>query len=441
MKIERRNFIKGLAAVGFGAGFSLRSPKIRAGDVPDHFLVTISADGGWDTTALFDPKGQAKKVNRVDLDPSLKTSNGIQWSAVPDSLKGDDYSRVQEQYRRFFTTYSDQLTVIKGMDTLTSSHIFGSLASLSGKFEHYPTLGALYSAIKSPTLPLSYVTFGGRWQGNNLIYDLDVNTAPLLGGTFITSRANPNFAFRGGDDYYEQVKKMHLNRLRTLKENEIKTKNLEQRAKRIDEMIEQRVNGNIFAQLTETLSSFHNIKNQAEWFPGRRSALKDQAPVAAAALASGLTASASLNMGDFDTHGLNDPNQFPLLGDLLEGIHFLIEALEHYGIANKTTILVVSDIGRLPFYNATGGKDHSAVGGQMVIHPKSSRLGGKVFGETTSKFELQPIDLFSGKAHQGGTQLNVKHCLKAMRQVLDIEGSNLARQYHFNEEITPGIFV
>ena len=162
----------------------------------------------------------------------------------------------------------------------------------------------------------------------------------------------------------------------------------------------------------------------------RANSLKSQAEVVVASMAAGLTASANLNFGGFDTHGNHDANAYPDLGDLLEGIHFMMVALQYAGIADRTTVVVGSDFGRTPYYNSGNGKDHWPVTSMLVLRPESS--GGRVFGASTADFLSQPVNLTTGQPDAAGEILTPQHVNRAIRNLMGVGSSSLADNYPLN---------
>lgn len=440
--MNRRDFIQYLVLSGLAVGnLPLFSSNSYAASTikPNKFLVTIGADGGWDTTCLFDPKGQSHGVNNVDLDESLITAKGIRWSAVPGSVGTDAQLRVSDQYKRFFTLYDNRLTIVRGLNAMTVSHVVGSRMKLSGSTgTSYPSLSALFGAVHGSTLPLSYLTFGSAYGGADQTAGLGVTKALLGDGSLIGDMATPSL---GQDDIiYQAIIEKHIARLERQIAQEKQSGGLPLYAKKIEQLLEQRLKDNLFVTLQENLTRLDaNNGFDPSWYSDRASHLKQQARITAASFATGTSCCASLTWAGFDTH-VNNDNQFALLGDLLEGIHYLVEALKFYGIEDQTTIVIASDIGRSASYNSTAGKDHSTTTGMMVLHPTSSGLGGRVFGETSDSFRELPIDLVTGKHDSNGTRLTVLHMLEALRVHLGLAGTIEAEKFDLGNIQIPGVF-
>ena len=70
--MERRHFIKHLAAVSATSLFSAQLPRICAyaqeASSRPHFFMFVFARGGWDTTTVFEPK---VGLDTIDVDPEI----------------------------------------------------------------------------------------------------------------------------------------------------------------------------------------------------------------------------------------------------------------------------------------------------------------------------------------------------------------------------------
>jgi len=375
------------------------------------------------------------------------TKNGIQWSAVPDDVSGDTGVRVRyaDQYQRFFNTYDDELTIIKGLDCLTISHSIGSRAKLTGRVNASPGLAALYAAAHAPKLPLSFLTFGSQFGGTDVTTGLNVTKA-LLGtdGNLISELATPGLG--QNTEVNDIVKGMHLQRLQRQIETE-KGSGLPLRAQKLEELLHQRTQENLFLQLRDNLDQLNAAAElepaKFHWYPelGHSDNFKTQAAITAASIATGLSCSASLTLKGFDSHNNNDGRQFLLLSELVEGINYLVNVLDFYGLAEKTTIVVASDIGRTPHYNGANGKDHSIYGGMMVLHSKGSGRGGKVFGSSDNLSRGMTIDLNTGLPHENGTRLNVRHMMVALNEFLGLSETARRTGLDFDSSVLmPSIF-
>ena len=442
--MKRRHFLQVMAAAGLTAQAPLWSPKAHAA-APDKFVVVVNASGGWDPTSICDPKGlnQAYQdesdrfegsTNSVALDNN-KAFGDIRWSAIPEGVSNDELvrARINDQFDNFFNTYGNHLTVINGIDTGTNNHDTGNRFVWSGHEEMgYPSLAAYYAAATSPNLPMAYISNGGYDFTDSLVARARASSAG-----FVSQVADANdysddrgFLYRTRDrstDIYQHVLDAQSARLQRQLANET----LPLRRKQLAQLLGVRSETSNLGELTTQLDLIQdNVLRDDNWNANRANSLKSQAEVVAAAMAAGLTASANLNVGGFDTHGNHDASAYPALGDLLEGVHFLMAALEFAGIKDKTTVVIGSDFGRTPYYNSGNGKDHWPITSMMVIQPETT--GGRVFGASTSEFMSRPINFTTGAADDAGAVMTPEHVNLALREHLGVGGSSLSGTYPIN---------
>jgi uncharacterized protein (DUF1501 family) len=442
--MKRRNFLQMMAAAGLTAQAPLWAPKAQAAP-PDRFLIVVNASGGWDPTSICDPKGlnQAYQdrsdrfegsTNSVALD-SNKMFGSIQWSAIPEGVSNDELvrQRINDQFDDFFTTHGDKLTVINGIDTGTNNHDTGNRFVWSGNDETgYPSLAAYFAASVAPTLPMAYISNGGYDFTDSLVARARASSAG-----FVSEVADPNsyyddrgFHFRTanrGVDQYSHIEAAQRARI----QRQLDSEQLPLRRKQLQQLFGIRNTDSNLGELTVRLDDLQaNVLRDDHWNTNRANSLKSQAEVVVASMAAGLTASANLNFGGFDTHGNHDANAYPDLGDLLEGIHFMMVALQYAGIADRTTVVVGSDFGRTPYYNSGNGKDHWPVTSMLVLRPESS--GGRVFGASTADFLSQPVNLTTGQPDAAGEILTPQHVNRAIRNLMGVGSSSLADNYPLN---------
>ncbi len=445
--MKRRNFIQMLAATGMTASLPLTANKAFAA-APDQFLIIVNAGGGWDPTSLCDPKGRLGQylderptagnegsINSIDLsDAKLNATSGMRWSDIP-RINGSDATtaRVTNQFDNFFETYHDQLTVINGVDNGTNNHSSGNRATWSGNLEMgYPSLAALFAASSNPSLPMAYISNGG--------YDFTaslVSRARASSAGFIDELADPNSnnrLYRSADnsgqdiDIYKQIKLAQTQRLVRQKAQAV----LPLRRQQLNQLFTVRQEDNDLAKLSEEKALIEDQVATDDHMNNRDQGFKRQASLVAAAFKSGVAASANISTGGFDTHGNHDNSQYQSLGDLLEGVAYLQEALAAANIADRTTVVIGSDFGRTPYYNTGNGKDHWPVTSMMVMHPKGNGKGGKVFGSSTDKFRSQTLDRTTGQANANGQLLTPAHINLALRKELGIADNTLAVRFPLN---------
>lgn len=447
--MNRRNFMKMVAASGMATTLPLSIQQAHAAS-SDTFLVVVNAGGGWDPTSLCDPKGYktdgngnmvegvyANKsstnmgnINRVPVDSS-KRFGDIQWSAIPTTAEGssDGRARIEQQYDDFFNTYGDRLIVINGINTQTNSHSIGNRHVWSGKKDPgFPGIGALHAAAAAPHLPMSFITNGGYSHTAGLIAQSRANDVSYIS----TELADPNYnnTSSGADrtvfyrddaeasDEYGNIARAIEQRRDRLEAN---TSNRGFR-KQLSQLFSVQGNDAALKLFGDNLESIDGGDFNGEWNAGRNSGMKNQAKIAAAAFASGMAASANISVGGFDTHRGHDESHFRKLGDVLETVHYLNEALAFFGIADRTVVMVASDFGRTPWFNSRSGKDHWSYTSNLILAPQGHQTGGKVFGATDELFKGVKVNPNTGRADESGITLTPAHVNKAVQKFLGIQG-------------------
>ncbi|MSR11233.1 MAG: DUF1501 domain-containing protein [Gammaproteobacteria bacterium] len=310
--------------------------------------------------------------------------------------------------------------MINGIDTETNNHDAGSRYVWSGKIEAgYPSFGALAAAASAPTEPLAYISNGG--------YD---NTAALVaparigeGGVF-QRLAYPNASRPEGEagkqyEYldpgiYAEIEKARAARLQRLQGKST----LPLQRQQIQELMLARTGDN-------------NLNRLVRLLPARiSSGLAGQAEVAVAAFASGIAVSANMHLGGFDTHGNHDQNQTNALTRLLEGIDHLWNEIGRNNLADRVTVVVGSDFGRTPFYNANNGKDHWNVTSMLAMG--SGVRGNLVVGATNDHVEALKIHPQTLALDPNGIKLTPQHIHVALRSMARV-GTELTNRFGIAE--------
>jgi len=95
------------------------------------------------------------------------------------------------------------------------------------------------------------------------------------------------------------------------------------------------------------------------------------------AFKSGVSISSDLFDGGYDTHSNHDRDNVILLNNSASAIDYLWDYAEEHVLADRLVVVLGSDFGRSPFYNAEAGKDHWPIGSYVVMekmHPLPIRL-------------------------------------------------------------------
>ena len=416
--MKRRVMLKAMMAVG--AGFvapGFRLPLVHAADYRGKLFVFVQADGGWDPTSFCDPKANTPGepvINHWAERNEIRQAGNIAYAP---------FARNQA----FFEKYHRRMLVINGVDAQTNSHTVGIVHNWSGRnSEGYPTTTALLAAHYAPTLPVSYLSFGGFSNTSGLTRFTRIDDANLL----------RDVVKPWTETMFSETDWVTLQSYRAV---------AAERLVSAPQLLSDDVRHRLFyrsAFATEGLKAFADAippedeLEQEELYEGPvyefGSTLRRQAQLTVLAFKTGVAVSADLWLGGFDTHATHDPDHEWLLGNLTDSVDYLWEYAETHGVADRMVVVIGSDFGRTNFYNAQSGKDHWPIG-SFVIMEKNRPWTGRAVGETDGLHFAQRINPRTlRRDDRNGTIIYPKHVHKALRRYLGIENTPGARRFPFN---------
>ena len=156
--------------------------------------------------------------------------------------------------------------------------------------------------------------------------------------------------------------------------------------------------------------------------------LSQQADIALASFKAGVCVSANLNIGQFDSHNNNDPDQMKLIPELLAGVDYVLRKAEEMQLRDKLIVIMQSEMGRTPTYNNGNGKDHWSIGSIMFIGPGIT--GNRVLGATDDQQFLVPVNpqtLAIDK--ETGIRVRPEHIHQALREFANIDNHAFSKQF------------
>jgi hypothetical protein len=407
----RRNFLKLAALSPIVAGYP--SASYGAAPFAGKFVVTVQALGAWDVTCFCDPKENQPgelEITQWSKEDEIQTTGNIKYAPFANN-------------ESFFKKHADKMLVINGVDSLTNSHSIGEIVNWSGRTAlGFPTITALYSAAYAPNLPMSYVTFGGFNRTENLI------RATQLGGSVTNMRQllKPNFDSNRSmmnDEIWSHIKVVHANDTRaSIAANTATAGNRSAREAYLSSLTSM----DPLVDFADTLPAGN------EWEASSQNGnLKQQAQFTIAAFKAGVSITADLIQGGFDSHEDNDLKQTTNLNELINGVDYLWEAAEAAGISDRLVVIVGSDFSRTPYYNSAQGKDHHSVGSYIVMEKGVSFtnrvVDGSDEGHNTIKVDpktLQPSGF--------GTKMVTSHVHSALREYLGLASNDIVRVFPLN---------
>jgi hypothetical protein len=415
MKLDRRAFLKLAGATGVVLGCP---PWLRGAQASEPFTgpywVTIDAGGGWDPTMLCDPKG------KLTADAVSPINNFM----VDDIVSVGPFQVAPvDGHQAFFERFRDQLLVINGIDAQTVSHETGNRHTWSGSTDpNVPALAALIAATSTPLPTLGFLSYGGYDRTAGLIAPTRI---PDAGS--ITELAYPDrMSITDPDsllypqDTLDRLQMAQAQRLARLRQDA----DLPRVARAMDMLEKARSGDNELAELAVHLPEV--IDNSAN-------RLKGQAEMAMAAFKAGVTVSANLSIGGFDTHDNHDSSQADALAALLEGVAYVMDEAERQGIADKVIVLVGSEFGRTPYYNEDLGKDHWPITSMLLMGPGIT--GGRVIGGTDDEFLAKTVDPVTLALDPSGVHITPAHINASLRELAGIVDDPLVQPWNVGSSL------
>ena len=385
------------------------------------FVVNIQAAGAWDVTCFCDPKENQpgeRIITNWSSENETQSSGNIRYAPFANN-------------EVFFKKHASKMLVINGVDSQTNAHSIGETVNWSGRTASgYPTLTAMYSALRAPGLPMSYLTFGGFSPSENIIRSTLLGRSP----EGISRLLKPN---RHGsssiidDELWSLINTLQVNDSRSaLKTRFSVAGNVRSREAYASAMLAS-------DQLIEFGESLPVDNSFAE--RGYNGYIKSQAQFAVAAFKAGVSAAADLYLGGFDSHQDNDQEQAPLLTELTDGISYLWDAAEEAGIADRLIVIVGSDFSRTPYYNSGQGKDHWPYG-SFVIMEKNAKYTNKMVEGTDELQNALRIDPTTLKPSGFGAKILSSHVHAELRNYLGLAKSDLDDYFPFNNDVRFNFF-
>lgn len=402
-RLSRRQLIKACgSAAAWGALGSMAAISKQAHAASgDRKFLFFFASGAWDATPL-DPKfgsDGASGVGGTDMDPGTVRgqAGNLTWSSGTDRLNMD----------LFFQDYYEHIALIRGVDVHSTAHDTGMQWTLTGSTatsaSDWPTILAARSEI---AYPMPHLVFSGpSYPGT-------------LGGAVV----------RGGGGT--------LLRLMDGSINAYADENAPAHVWAVDSMIDaqvfrrgERYGSNRSGAGLGRIDSFLASLDRSQELEGRlfeaglsgaANGILDQSLMALEVMRLGLARCAMIDVpGYWDTHDDNS-----VVGPQLDDFYdVLLQVMEYLGrtpgvtsplLLDEVTIVVMSEMGRTPKFNGSGGRDHWAYASQMIIG--NGVRGNFVSGATDDDFLAKSIDLATGQPSASGTYLGTENVGAALLQ-------------------------
>ena len=419
--MNRREFFELTGCLGIAA---TTLPGLAKAQTPTSYdgplFLSVHCGGGWDPTSFSDPKGR-----QTEDEPNPMNYYMMESIMAPTMGEGAANSphrwAPMGENAAFFERFWSKLLVINGVDTSTNNHMSGTRHVNSGVLdEGHPCLSSMVAAVHGGGLPLGFITNGGYDVTRGVVPRTRVGNLDALRQISFPNRIDEESNYVH-DDTFSIVKGYQQERL----QRKMDTLRLPRLRRTIERFKGVHSSENELSRLETYLPELNNFQTS----------LGRQGAVALAGYRAGVTISANLTTGGFDTHGNHDQNQTNALDRLSVGLRELWDQVEAAGLEEKVVIFVSSDFGRTPGYNSGNGKDHWPITSMMLMG--GGIRGNRVIGHTTHGHRAIPVNPETFEQDEDGIVLTPAHVHRALREKFGLNASNVVRDFPLSAELLP----
>ena len=383
---------------------------LRAEEQQERNFIFIFADGGWDPCTVFAPLFDNP---HADLLPDSERMDIHGFSLVD--------SPMRPSVRTFFQRYASDTVVFNGLDLQTVSHERGKQIVMTGSTQgeedwgayiaHFSQRDNAHMVVSGPSFstyyPDSVLRVGKRGQLRNLLMANDEASQQInrMGEGYVQqyllSQAEKHLQ-RFSDPFSARFAETHHKAV-------YRQKRILEEGPNINFDIDT---NNVYGNCND--SFMHDLE------------------VALSAMEAGLLRSTIVE--DYGYCGWRWDTHYDLVEQsyhfelLFSGLIDLLEQLETrhdplgVPLIDKTTIVVLSEMGRHPKLNYIGGKDHWPVTSLMMI---GGVKGGRTIGAFTDEVISSPINPQSGELFDKGEKLIAKHIGSTLLALADIDPASV----------------
>lgn len=382
---------RGVLRAGLAAGAAALAPRpARASVSPsDRKFVFVFACGGWDPTRVL-ADGFDYDIVDMEADAQRAESGGFSWV--------DHASRPS--VTTFFERYASQTAFLQGLLVPSIAHEACFVLSFTGDASDTGTdwpsiLGAdRITRYVAPSLVLGGPTFPGINLPAVVQTGSNGQLSDLMHGTYT--------------DWVSGVAGAPLSSgSRDLIDTFVRT-----RGEKAAAAVSSDAMKSMFQAFTLSCGQAEGLRARADSLTfDQIAALDDAFTIATTALSAGISRVVSIcspvnGERQWDSHVTNDDLQTHLFEDLFAGLLTLFDQLESLPgettetLLEETTVLVFSEMGRTPWLNGQGGKDHWPFTSAMLVG--SGIRGGVSIGGWDEAWYGQSVDFATGDVTEDG---------------------------------------
>ncbi len=383
--LTRRDLLRSAAA---GVALAAAPPARGAVAGADRKFVFVGADGGWDVTKVFAPLWSST----IHHDPAEEEARAgsLRYVSHPGRPAVD----------RFYQRHASRIATVDGLLVRSVNHPVCRSLWMTGS-----------ASAARPDWP-SLLGFEAK----------DRYTVPqlIVAGYDLSGELSPYTAFSGADSALADLltgRSALTSRPRTvpfpsdladLADREL-AERVADRVARSTTDLERALHGAHLESATR-LAGFKAATEGVDLSAG--SDFLEQVDLAATVLASGISRCVQLRSTDtlrWDTHVENDRLQNDLLQDLFVGLERLLALLETTPgaaaptLLDEVTVVVHSEMGRTPYLNNAGGKEHWMYTSALLVG--SGVRGGTQVGGYDDTLDGLTVDPSTGEPDPGGAPL------------------------------------
>ncbi len=427
-KHHRRRFLQSLVCAGASGLLPGISGTARAATAyTGKLLVNLQLNGALEVTSFADPK-----IN-VAGKPVIN-----HWAETAGVLQAGNIAYAPFAANvAFFDKYYRDILVINGIDAQTNSHTVGVLHNWSGRnSEGYPSMTALFAAVKQTDLPMPYLNFGGFASTQGITDITQIGRISVL-----QNLVKPNLGESSGKAYvqdtdWERIKAMHT---AGLDARSASAATIEGAATRQLAYADALARSSSIADFAAFLPSSTELEG-SRTVGNFTSSLHQQIQVTLLAFKAGVAMTADVFESGFDTHDDHDNRLTSALANVTDAIDYFWTYAAELGLADRLVLVVGSDFGRTPFYNSGEGKDHWPIGSAMVMQ-KNATFTNRVVGLTDTGhnvIKINPVTLQTDTT--SGITLKPAHLHKALRKQLGLDTAAVTQLFPFTTTEDVAIF-
>lgn len=379
--MNRRQILRSTAALGALAGAGWPA-KLRAAPGDRRFIFVVNF-GGWDVTRVLAPIFGNPRVS-MEPDAVAASIGNLQYVDHPE----------RPMVRNFFEHNYRRMLLMHGILVPSVAHMSCLQLILTGRISGRPDWPAILAAegganFALPQLVLSGPSYPGAYGGSVTRAGGSGQLEALIEGSVADWLDTPT-------PKVEPLVELAEARALANRLDRAVAGAADARARELLETAQRSV------QRAEVLKE---LSEQVSWDSGND--FVGDCLLAVDTLARGLASCVTLTYShDWDTHAQNDIWQNWHWGGLFDGLGRLMQALDSEqgsgggSLADETTVVVLSEMGRTPGLNAEEGKDHWPYTSAMLLG--SGFQGDRSVGGYDSSFYGLPIDPVSGDSSSGG---------------------------------------